>query len=320
MVINMDKRAYLINRFKKDFLRYNLLQEDSISAAAIAEKLYGVIEINDIAVVGKQQIESICNDLLSFEKVNTEELRCDLKDQVVSVYKDWLNGYSVDEIVADQLRKLERNVELQAWSNGISNMLESIKLLVERLSSAARSYNGVMSSTVSEKEVLEKFAEAKEITLVERVTGNNIEDVVEYRSLLLQYVKEVCANLLYAKVEEIYSTLAANSVFERLQSNFSSLTEYASELKASIEDTPADNEWDKEYNRNVPTGFYARNVENITAERAFQMVLLQFFAKNEEWMVENGLLVDGDLKVYTNSKQSSMENLVNNIFSTTILY
>lgn len=316
----MDKRAYLINRFKKDFLRYNLLQEDSISAAAIAEKLYGVIEINDIAAVGKQQIESICNDLLSFEKVNTEELRCDLKDQVVSVYKDWLNGYSVDEIVADQLRKLERNVELQAWSNGISNMSESIKLLVERLSSAARSYNGVMSSTVSEKEVLEKFAEAKEITLVERVTGNNIEDVVEYRSLLLQYVKEVCANLLYAKVEEIYLTLAADSVFERLQSNFSSLTEYASELKASIEDTPADNEWDKEYNRNVPTDFYARNVENITAERAFQMVLLQFFAKNEEWMVENGLLVDGDLKVYTNSKQSSMENLVNNIFSTTILY
>lgn len=316
----MDKRAYLINRFKKDFLRYNLLQEDSISAAAIAEKLYGVIEINDIAVVGKQQIESICNDLLSFEKVNTEELRCDLKDQVVSVYKDWLNGYSVDEIVADQLRKLERNVELQAWSNGISNMSESIKLLVERLSSAARSYNGVMSSTVSEKEVLEKFAEAKEITLVERVTGNNIEDVVEYRSLLLQYVKEVCANLLYAKVEEIYLTLAANSVFERLQSNFSSLTEYALELKASIEDTPADNEWDKEYNRNVPTDFYARNVENITAERAFQMVLLQFFAKNEEWMVENGLLVDGDLKVYTNSKQSSMENLVNNIFSTTISY
>lgn len=300
----MDKRAYLINRFKKDFLRYNLLQEDSISAAAIAEKLYGVIEINDIAVVGKQQIESICNDLLSFEKVNTEELRCDLKDQVVSVYKDWLNGYSVDEIVADQLRKLERNVELQAWSNGISNMLESIKLLVERLSSAARSYNGVMSSTVSEKEVLEKFAEAKEITLVERVTGNNIEDVVEYRSLLLQYVKEVCANLLYAKVEEIYSTLAANSVFERLQSNFSSLTEYASELKASIEDTPADNEWDKEYNRNVPTDFYARNVENITAERAFQMVLLQFFAKNEEWMVENGLLVDGDLKVFVGEVDS----------------
>lgn len=300
----MDKRAYLINRFKKDFLRYNLLQEDSISAAAIAEKLYGVIEINDIAVVGKQQIESICNDLLSFEKVNTEELRCDLKDQVVSVYKDWLNGYSVDEIVADQLRKLERNVEIQAWSNGISNMSESIKLLVERLSSAARSYNGVMSSTVSEKEVLEKFAEAKEITLVERVTGNNIEDVVEYRSLLLQYVKEVCANLLYAKVEEIYSTLAANSVFERLQSNFSSLTEYASELKASIEDTPADNEWDKEYNRNVPTDFYARNVENITAERAFQMVLLQFFAKNEEWMVENGLLVDGDLKVFVGEVDS----------------
>ena len=28
------------------------------------------------------------------------------------------------------------------------------------------------------------------------------------------------------------------------------------------------------------------------------MILLQFFAKNEEWMIENELLVNGDLKIY----------------------
>ena len=37
---------------------------------------------------------------------------------------------------------------------------------------------------------------------------------------------------------------------------------------------------------------------NITRTNAFHMILLQFFAKNEEWMIENELLVNGDLKIY----------------------
>ncbi len=37
----MDKKEYLTNRFKRDFLQYSLLQEDSLSAKEIAEKLGG---------------------------------------------------------------------------------------------------------------------------------------------------------------------------------------------------------------------------------------------------------------------------------------
>ena len=40
--IIMDKKEYLKNRFKRDFLQYSLLQEDSLPAKEIAEKLYGV--------------------------------------------------------------------------------------------------------------------------------------------------------------------------------------------------------------------------------------------------------------------------------------
>lgn len=28
------------------------------------------------------------------------------------------------------------------------------------------------------------------------------------------------------------------------------------------------------------------------------MIILQFFAKNEEWMIENELLANGELKIY----------------------
>jgi hypothetical protein len=45
-------------------------------------------------------------------------------------------------------------------------------------------------------------------------------------------------------------------------------------------------------------------VENITAEHAFHMIILQFFAKNEEWMIENGGVVNGELKVYVGNKST----------------
>ena len=294
----MDKKVYLKNRFKKDFIRYSLLQEDSITAAEIAETLYGVLSINDILYNGKQQIEFICNEQLSFEKVKNEELNYDLKDLVVSTYKEWLNGYSIQQIVNEQVGKVEKSVELQAWGNGVSNMSDAIKLFVERLDNASTSYNSLIASTITEKDLLEKFTKAKDITLIEHVTGSNIEDVIAYRSMLLQYVKESCVNMLYAKIEEVYSALASNVTFERMQSNFSAISEYALQLQATIENFEANVAWDTEYNRLVPIDFYSRNVENITAEQAYHMVLLQIIAKNEEWMVENGLLVDGELKVF----------------------
>ena len=81
-------------------------------------------------------------------------------------------------------------------------------------------------------------------------------------------------------------------------------------MNSSIVVCEANDEWDKEYNRLVPTDFYYRNVENITAENAFHMILLQFFAKNEEWMTNNGLLVNGELQVYTSKDNISAEKLL----------
>ena len=120
----------------------------------------------------------------------------------------------------------------------------------------------------------------------------------------MEYVRVSCENMLYAKLKEVYSNITNNATFERLLSNFNCLLEYAQELKSSIFDCEANDEWDKEYNRLVPTDFYYRNVENITAEHAFHMILLQFFAKNEKWMIENELLVNGELIVYIQSYTS----------------
>ena len=318
----MTQQEYLKNRFKRDFLQYSLLQEDSLPAKEIAEKLYGVINLNWLIGQGKQEIESLCNKHLSFEKVKVEgklsnelsqELGYDLKDKIIAEYQNFLDSQSTDEITTAIISKIERSVELQTWSNGIVNMQEAIKLLVERLNNSSRSYGNLYTAPISETEILEKFNKAKENTLLERIQGNNIDDIIEYRSALMEYVRVSCENMLYAKLKEVYSNITNNATFERLLFNFNCLLEYTQELKSSIADCEANDEWDKEYNRLVPTDFYYRNVENITAEHAFHMILLQFFAKNEEWMIENGLLVNGELKVYVSLKGANIREILDRI-------
>ncbi len=187
----MDKKEYLKNRFKRDFLRYSLLQEDSLTAKEIAEKLYGVIDLNWLIGQGKQEIESLCNKHLSFEKVKvdgklsnelSQDLGYDLKDRIIAEYRDYLDSHSTVEIANTVIAGIERSVERQTWSNGIVNMQEAIKLLVERLKNSSRSYGNLYTASISENDILEKFKKAKENTLLERLQGNNIEDIIEYRS------------------------------------------------------------------------------------------------------------------------------------------
>jgi len=318
----MDKREYLKNRFKRDFLQYSLLQEDSLSAKEIADKLYDVVDLDWLISKGKKEVESLCNRHLQFEKVKVDgklsnelpsELGYDLKDAILAEYREYMDGYSVEEITGAIVSKIERSIELQTWSNGIINMREAIALLIGRLSNSSRSYGNLSSAPASENELLDKFNKAKENTFLERIQGNNIDDIIEYRNALVEYVRKSCDNMLYAKLQEIYGHVADCTAFERLEDNFGRLLEFAAELKASIVDCEPNEEWDKEYDRLVPTDFYYRNIENVTPEHAFQMVLLQFFAKNEQWMIENGMLVDGVLKVYVTNKSINIKEILNRI-------
>lgn len=303
----MDRKEYLKNRFKRDFLKYSLLQEDSLSAKEIAEKVYGRIDMEWFVNQGKLEIESLCGRHLSFDKVKVDgklsnelpqNLDYDLKDRILAEYKAYLDSHSTEEMTKTAISQIERSVELQTWTNGIMNMREAMSLLVDRLKRSGGSYANLCTAAVSDDDLLDKFNKAKKNTLLERIQRNNIDDIIEYRTALMEYVRVSCENMLYAKLNELYCTIANDSAFERLQSNFSKLAEYAQELKSSLVDCGPDEDWDKEYNRLVPTDFYYRNVENITAEHAFHMILLQFFARNESWLIENGMLVDGELKIY----------------------
>lgn len=62
----------------------------------------------------------------------------------------------------------------------------------------------------------------------------------------MEYVRVSCENMLYAKLKEVYASIAIDATFECLQSNFNGLSQYAQELKSSIVDCEANAEWDEE--------------------------------------------------------------------------
>lgn len=318
----MDKKEYLKNRFRRDFLQYSLLQEDSLSDRVIANKLWNVVDLSWLVDQGQDTIEKLNEKYLSFEKVEVdgelsdelpEDLGYDIKDIIIRKFEEYLDSYSIDEISVKIVSDIERSIELQTWTNGIVNMPKAIEILVRRLCNSAKNYSRLHKTTIPEDDLIDKYSNAKKNTLFERIKGNNIYDILEYRSAMIEYVRVTCENLLHAKLQDVYNYIANNKVFEQLVSHFNSLYKYAMELKNSIADYEVNEEWDKEYNNIIPTDFYHRNVENITAEHAFQMTLLQFFARNEEWMIENGLLVDGRLRVYVGKDSLALKKILSAI-------
>lgn len=318
----MDKKEYLKNRFRRDFLQYSLLQDNSLSDRVIANKLWNVVDLSWLVDQGQDTIEKLNEKYLSFEKVEVdgelsdelpEDLGYDIKDIIIRKFEEYLDSYSIDEISVKIVSDIERSIELQTWTNGIVNMPKAIEILVRRLCNSAKNYSRLHKTTIPEDDLIDKYSNAKKNTLFERIKGNNIYDILEYRSAMIEYVRVTCENLLHAKLQDVYNYIANNKVFEQLVSHFNSLYKYAMELKNSIADYEVNEEWDKEYNNIIPTDFYHRNVENITAEHAFQMTLLQFFARNEEWMIENGLLVNGELKVYVSLKGANIREILDRI-------
>ena len=305
----MTRQEYLKNKFKRDFLQYSLLQEDSLSASKIVDKIMTIFDFTDIVEKLKAEIDVVCDKYFSFVILKNgdalvsnlpNELNFDVKDRAVEEYTDYLDTELNDDLIDNLLKSILQRIEQQAWRNGITEMPIVIELLQSKIYAMALSYGNLKANVLDVDDLQVKYEAAKKNTIIERLQNNNIDDIIEYRNALREYVYARCMNNMYRKVKLFYDRVADNDIFSQLKQNFESLLQYANELKASLLEFETNLDWDKEYNRLVPTEFYRRNVEDVTAEQAFHIVLLQFFAKNEEWMIENKMLVDNSVKIYTN--------------------
>lgn len=303
----MEKKEYLEIRFKRDFLQYSLLQEDSWSAEDIADKLMASVNLTDYYQQMNDKISDLCEQYLSFDKLRVaggltnqlpNEFRLEVKDRIIADYECLLTQQSMEGQVGECLEFLIRQIERLAWRHGIGSMAEALDRINSCFKEKKEDLSTFAVSRIDLNTLQEYYEDARKVSLLESIQGTNIDDIIAYRDLLQEYVRDCCERLLQKRLSDVYGYLASSETLERLRQHFAVLAEQAVRMRAALPELPDCPDWDKEYNRLVPTEFYERNVDEITAEQAFHIVLLQFFAKNEDWMVENGLLVNGEICMF----------------------
>ncbi len=315
----MKKKEYLRIKFEKDFLRYTLLQEDSLSPKEICNRVYDSIHLSKFVNVHKNKLEELFDTYLSFNKMKEknghlsnelpDEFDLCITDKIIGLYKTHLDCHCNKDLTDTILRRVLTCIELQTWNHGICCMKEAIDLFAVKLRDTARDYIQIQKSPLSKEELTNAYQKAKENSFLEKIQDSNIEDIISYRNVLIECIRTECENYLYEKMKDIYLTLAAHHIFSEIQCNFSFLLNYALQKKKEIPEVPLHNEWDKEYNQLIPTQFYFRNVERITAEEAFHIILLQIIAKEEKWMIEEKLLANGELNLFVGDKENCIKLL-----------
>ena len=315
----MNRTEYLRIRFKQDLLKFVLLPESSAAADETADSLVGDMDISAFVEDQSRKIDAICARELSLDSLKVggelpddlpEGFGLELGDRMTAEYRT-----SLDEELAclrkEAVDRLLLGIESQCWRNGLSVMPGVMRLLGERLETLAVNYGDLCQSPVPDAELRGKYEDARKITLLERLRGDNLDDIMEYRNALIGHVRTECSNLLYRSVAEVCRSVASDPAIAALAGQFERSAAAAREIAASLPRPEPCAEWDREYERLVPVGFYNRNVRAITPARAFRMHILLALPNSEEMLREKGLLRDGELYLFTSGADSLLEIMEN---------
>lgn len=307
--IRNSAQEYLSIRFRQDFLKFSLLQNDSLAAEEIADELLKEVDIKHLKNSGERRIKELLENYFSISKLKEGDRMTDtlpssfefgVQNKVADEFREYLDEETDCGIADKVLDEIVCKVEKQGWANGISNMENAVLLLQQGLDRLSLKLSAAIESeSLPLVELKNAYEKARKRTLSEKINGGNYDDIVEYRSLLIDYVKRECQSILRAKMGRIYHLISGSPELTRLRRNFAEICKYADELGVGLPSIENVEAYEAEYNKLVPAEFYCRNVETITPEFAFQMVLLYFFARNEAWLAENGMLSEGRLKIFT---------------------
>ncbi len=304
----MQRQEYFRKRLKNDFISYILLQ-DSRPATELSNELFHIvtIEVNSILNLEKQISQFIDDSFpkLDCEKANTppDWLTIEHADNLIGQFLNTINDSMEDR---DNLNEFLRyNIEQLTWTNGVKNLADAIKLTSQRISETLSHYESLTNEPVDIASLArKKLSDAKEVTMLERIRKNNYEDVMQLYHILKEYISSYC---------EYNIKLAAAQTLKNYD-----LTKWADMIKQLSHDAgSASNGIDScqtldcEYDRLVPVDFFDRNIESISANEAFMMIMHQLMAKHEEQFIDEGFIINGELRIFTHRNPLSVFDIIN---------
>ncbi len=303
----MNKQEYLDTLIKRDFITFVVLRKPLLTSDEVSLKLKQEIDINRLYRKMKDAIRPVCDRYLSLS------LLTDNEGKIVNELPEWLSPslvrtiadefsniiageYSASNFITPIIDRVERLV----WLQGIDDMADNLRRFLADVKKMAEDYAAIPANTPDEYDLQQKYEAARRITLREHLLNNNSEDIIVFRSALLEYVTNICETIIYRTLAKLYEDIAGNHELNGLIGRLENIYREAEAERETLVIAERNAEWDKEYAHLVPVDFFRHNIGEIDDAMAFHMVLLQAIARNEKQMTDNGVIdCGGNLRMFT---------------------
>ena len=325
----MTKKEYFKQRLRRNFLDFSLIQSDTLSAPVIADNIVGSVNLEDLYLKLKTDIDIICENFFSIELLKSEgritndmpeSFNLDVKKNALAEFQKILDDIDIKSVISEQVGNAFKAIEVECWHNGVSEISEAIRLVGQKLRDIANDYKK-MNELIefNDKDLEARYDAARRVTMMERMMDNNCDDILMFRTAMMLNTKAHCTEMCNNKIAFIYNEFSKAEAFTELASYLTQIANRARIFADTMQTMTPNEEWDKEYNQMVPVEFYRRNASLINMEHAFHMVLLSVFARNEEWMLANGFLKKNELCIFTKMDEEMPQKVVSKVEETIMI-
>lgn len=325
----MTKKEYFKQRLRRNFLDFSLIQSDTLSAEVIADNIVNHVNLENLYLKLKTDIDVICENFFSIELLKSEgritndmpdSFNLDVKVKALAEFQKILDDIDIKSVIKEQVENAFKAIEVECWHNGVSEISEAIRTMEQKLKDIANDYKQ-MNELIEfdEKELEARYNAARRVTMMERMMDNNCDDILMFRTAMMLNTKAHCMEMCNNKMSFIYNEFSNDSSFTDLASYLTQIANRARIFADTMQTLTPNEEWDKEYNQMVPVEFYHRNASLINMEHAFHMVLLSVFARNEAWMLDNGYLAKNELCIFTKMDEEMPQKIVSKVEETIMI-
>lgn len=325
----MTKKEYFKQRLRKNFLDFSLIQSDTLSASVIADNIVKSVNLENLYLKLKTDIDVICEKFFSIELLKSEgritndmpdSFNLDVKVKALAEFQKILDDTDIRSIIKEQVENAFKAIEVECWHNGVSEISEAISMMEQKLKDVANDYEQ-MNELIefNDKDLEARYDAARRVTMMERMMDNNCDDILMFRTAMMLNTKAHCMEMCNNKMSFIYNEFSKAEAFIELASYLTRIANRARIFADTMQTMTPNEEWDKEYNQMVPVEFYRRNASLINMEHAFHMVLLSVFARNEGWMLDNGYLEKNELCIFTKMDEEMPQKVVSKVEETIMI-
>ncbi|MBR5299224.1 MAG: hypothetical protein IKU36_03115 [Bacteroidales bacterium] len=231
---------------------YSYLLQETRLAGEAAEILYPVTGLGpvddasgiyDLCRLEIHKLIYACMDYIRFKDDDgnfvTElpgDLHIEIRERVLSEYKDFIDGMDLERMVRDAETSVLARVEHYAWNDGVMVLPDALRQMMNNLAECAHEYKRLQEE-VDDARLLDSYASAVKNTLAERLSKGNADDILVYRQDMIEYLEMACANIMYSLFERFFSILSCSSVFMDVRTKLDDIRSY---LESNVDTTASE--------------------------------------------------------------------------------